>query len=57
MTPEERKVYAVLHEHLQTHFADDLKILVSTHSALIAAVIIGFIGIIVMTWRLLFGSN
>jgi len=57
MTPEERKVYAVLHEHLKTHFADDLKILVSTHSALIAAVIIGFIGVVALTSRLLFGAS
>jgi len=57
MPPEERKIYAIFHEHLKTHFADDLKILVSTHFALVAAVIIGFIGIMALTWRLLFGSN
>jgi len=57
MTPEEYKVYTVLHEHLKTHFADDLKILVSTHPALIVAVIIGFIGVVALSWRLLFGAG
>jgi len=46
-------IHAMFHEHLKVHFFDDLKILVSTHSTLVAAVLIGFVGIAVLAVRLL----
>jgi len=61
LTPEEARqvgrVHVVFDEYLRAHFVEDLKILVSTHVHLVTAVIFGFIVVLILTWRLLFGSN
>jgi len=61
LTPEEarqvERAHIVFDEYLRAHLVEDVKILVSTHTPLVAAVIIGFIGVVALTWRLFFGHG
>jgi len=58
LTPEDsrqvERAKVVFDEYLKAHLVEDVKILVSTHTSLVTAVIIGFIGVVALTWRLFF---
>jgi len=61
LTPEEARqveeIHTIFDNHLKEYFVEDLKILVSTHTPLVTAVTVGFIGVAVLTWHLFFGNG
>jgi len=61
LTPEDdrqvEKIHTIFDHHLKECFVEDLKILVSTHAHLVVAVIFGFVLVVMLTWRLLFGAG
>jgi len=61
LTPEEARqveeIHTIFDNHLKEYFVEDLKILVSTHTPLVTAAIIGFIWVVVLMCRLFFGFD
>jgi len=56
-TQEVEEIHTIFNRYLKECFVEDLKILVSTHAHLVAAVIFGFVLVVILTWRLLFGID
>jgi len=61
LTPEDarqvERAKVVFDEYLRAHLVKDVKILISTHALLVTAVIIGFIWVMVLMYRLFFGFD